>query len=107
MVNYHFVGTFGLLSRSGKAKRGLAQSPPPPTGEMVTVGVDGKEGDKPQNIQVAGEAGFNRGLGVGCGAGGIRDASPRAVVPVMMAQVGEPAGLRRGGWQGLWPAYSV
>lgn len=79
MVSYHFVGTFELPSRSGKAMRGLAQSPPPPTGEMVTVGVDGKEGDKPQNIQVAGEAGFSRGLGVGCGAGGIRDASPRSL----------------------------
>ena len=58
-------------------------------GEMVTVGVDRKEGDKPQNIQVARGAGFSRGLGVGCGAEGIRDASPGAVVPAMMAQGGK------------------
>ena len=31
------------------------------------VGVDRKEGDKAQNIQVAGGAGFNHRLGVGCG----------------------------------------
>lgn len=70
-------------------------------GEMVTVGVDRKEGDKPQNIQVARGAGFSRGLGVGCGAEGIRDASPGAVVPAMMAQEGEAAGQGRGGRQGL------
>ena len=32
-VDYHFVGSFGLLSRSGKAIRGLLQSPHPHRGD--------------------------------------------------------------------------
>ena len=32
-VDYHFVGSFGLLSRNGKAIRGLLQSPHPHRGD--------------------------------------------------------------------------
>lgn len=61
---------------------GGCRKAPTPTGGVVMVGVDRKEGDKPQNIQVAGGAGLSRGLGVGCGSRGIQGCLPReAVVP--------------------------
>lgn len=72
------------MEGGGKAIRGLLQSPH--TGEMVTVGVEGNEEDKCQNIQVVRGVGFHRGLGVGRGAGYVKDASSDAMAPMMTVQ---------------------